>query len=197
MNKRSMSAVLVLALAALGVPGCAEKSDQSSAPTQGEKARDEGQNAKSNQQPTAIATAYSSASPNFRSPGTGAPQTIGRPEATTETAPVPARRGKRATVKAASAQAASGRLTLTEVETAIDESFDQFSKCSSGDDATVSLRAVVAPSGKVIEVSSTRSTPDDPRMRDCVVTAFRALQFPAVNGAAPAPLSFELVVADS
>ena len=46
---------------------------------------------------------------------------------------------------AANAQAASGRLTLTQVETAIDESFDQFSKCSRGDDATVSVRALVAP----------------------------------------------------
>lgn len=199
MNKRSSLLLIGLVVAVVGSAGCADQSksaDRSEAPPEGEDAKGPGEKGKPQKQ--APAASASPVSPNFRSPGTGAPQTIGEidPTIAPTAAPTPLRHRKRAQVKAANAQAASGRLTLTQVETAIDESFDQFSKCSRGDDATVSVRALVAPSGKVIEASSTRSTPDDPAMRDCVVSAFRGLQFPAANGGAPAPLSFELVVAD-
>lgn len=193
MNPRAPLLVVGFVIAVAGTPGCATQSDKSEAPPQVEASKGQGDGDAAKMEKRAPA---SSASPYFRSPETGAPESIGGIDATSAPTPAPMRHRKRAQVKAASAQSASGRLTLSQVETAIDESFDLFSKCSRGDDATVSVRALVAPSGKVIEASSTRSTPDDPAMRDCVVSAFRGLQFPAANGAAPAPLSFELVVAD-
>ncbi|MFO0613676.1 MAG: hypothetical protein U0414_13860 [Polyangiaceae bacterium] len=102
---------------------------------------------------------------------------------------------RRATVKAAQAEGASGRLSMADVESAIDSSFDEFSKCSE-EDATITVRALVAPSGKVIQASSPRSTPDDPRLRDCIVAAFRALSFPTASGGAPAPLAVELAIGE-
>lgn len=127
--------------------------------------------------------AFGSAAPPFDAPPA------------TATAPIPPPRvgpkKRRASVKAASAQAASGRLTLAQVEEAIDANLDALSSCTS-DEVVITMKALVGANGKVIEASATRSSPDDPRVRDCVATAFKKISFPASSGGAPAPLSFDL-----
>lgn len=179
--------ITAVAVGLLALSGCADQASESRA---SDAPSSKAQNAKGDpEKAPATGGPRSSSAPIFIAPTD--------PTTVHPTAPPPARLAKkRATVKAASASSASGRITMSEVESAIDAHIDEFAKCSTEPSATVALRAVVSPSGKVLEASSQRSSPDDPRLRDCVVAAFRALSFPASTGGAPAPLSFELAVGD-
>ncbi|MFO0613675.1 MAG: hypothetical protein U0414_13855 [Polyangiaceae bacterium] len=98
----------------------------------------------------------------------------------------------RGRVKAATAASASGRLSASDVEAAIDANIGALGACVGDEGAVVTLRALVAPSGQVVEASASRSTPDDPRLRDCVVAAFRRISFPGSTGGAASPLAFDL-----
>jgi hypothetical protein len=90
----------------------------------------------------------------------------------------------------------SGRLSPEQVESAVSDNIDRFAPCTDTD-VTVSLRALVAETGKVVNASAGRSTPDEARVRDCVVSAFKAIQFPASPDGKSAPIEFDLVLSAS
>lgn len=98
----------------------------------------------------------------------------------------------RSKVKSATASSASGRLSSSQVESVIDANIDQLGACVGVEGAVVTIRALVSPSGKVLEATSPKSSPDDPRVRDCVAQAFKHLEFPSATGGANAPLAFDL-----
>lgn len=164
----------------VALAGCGEKSESSAPATE----KEHGDSAKGTTGPAASAkpkdpTVFKSPVPNSSSVAI-APTSMStsKPRRTTR-------------VKAANAQAASGRLTIAQVEEAIDANFDALSACTP-EEVVVTMKALVGANGKVIESTATRSTPDDPRIRDCVAQAFKHIQFPAASGGAPAPLSFDL-----
>lgn len=95
------------------------------------------------------------------------------------------------TPESATATGVGAKLSADQVSSVIDAGFEKLSACASGE-TTVSIRATVSTSGRVLEASAVRSTPDDPRVRDCVATTFKTLEFPAVASEFPARLSFDL-----
>lgn len=101
---------------------------------------------------------------------------------------------KKAHVQAASTTSMGGRLTTAQVEDAVEQSFQTFAACSSSD-STITVRAVIAGTGKVLDASSIHSSPDDARLRDCVVSAFRQITFPTSSDGRSVPISFDLVLA--
>lgn len=107
-----------------------------------------------------------------------------------------ARDGEKPAPRAATASALGGKLSADQVNAVIDANFDRLSACSD-DEVVVSVRATVSTEGRVIEASAIRSTPDDPRIRDCIATTFRSLEFPRVASEWPTRLSFELRVGGS
>jgi len=92
---------------------------------------------------------------------------------------------------AAETMSDSGELTAEQVDSAISDQFDGFARCSAAE-SVVAVRATVGPDGRVLDVSAGRSTPDDAHLRDCVVIAFRSLQFPKTQAAWPTRLAFDL-----
>jgi len=92
---------------------------------------------------------------------------------------------------AAETMSNSGQLTADQVDSAISDQFDGFARCSTAE-SVVAVRATVGPDGRVLDVSAGRSTPDDAHLRDCVVIAFRSLQFPKTQAAWPTRLAFDL-----
>jgi hypothetical protein len=122
------------------------------------------------------------------------PATDGQPAATAS--PKPTGRKPRASVRAASTTSMSGRLTTQQVESAVADNIDRFASCSDGD-VTVTLRALVADTGKVVNASAGRSTPDEARVRDCVVSAFKSIQFPSSPDGKSAPIEFDLMLSAS
>jgi hypothetical protein len=144
---------------------------------------------------------YSSAGPDSQ---TGNPNKVGSgppppprwcapgdPLCAEDEAPPPKRKAR---VEAASTQSMGGRLTPAQVEDAVEQSFQSFAACSSSD-STVTVRAVIAGTGKVLDASSIHSSPDDARLRDCVVSAFRQIIFPTSSDGRSVPISFDLVLA--
>jgi hypothetical protein len=106
--------------------------------------------------------------------------------------PAPAKPGlKPPAPGAAETMSDSGQLTADQVDSAISDQFDGFARCSAAE-SVVSVRATVGPDGRVLDVSAGRSTPDDAHLRDCVVIAFRSLQFPKSQAAWPTRLAFDL-----
>lgn len=103
---------------------------------------------------------------------------------------------RRPAPRAATATALGGKLNADQVNAVIDANFDRLSACSDGE-VVVSVRATVSTEGRVIEASAIRSTPDDPRIRDCIATTFRTLEFPRVASEWPTRLSFDLRVGGS
>jgi len=103
------------------------------------------------------------------------------------------KRKARASVRAASTESLSGQFTPEQLERAVADNVDAFAHCSDGD-VTVSLHALIAATGKVVSASSTRSVPDDAKMRDCVLDAFRTIQFPASHDGKSSPITFDLVL---
>ncbi|MFO0611972.1 MAG: hypothetical protein U0414_05265 [Polyangiaceae bacterium] len=103
---------------------------------------------------------------------------------------------ERAAPRSATATGTGEKLSAEQVNAVIDANFERLSACSGGE-AIVSLRATVSTDGRVIEASAIRSTPDDPRVRDCVASTFRTLAFPRVASEWPTRLSFDLRVGGS
>ena len=103
---------------------------------------------------------------------------------------------KKASVHAASTSSMSGRISPQQVESAVTDHIDVFASCTS-DDVTVSLKALITDKGKVTDVSARRSTPDLAKLRDCVVTAFKTIQFPASSDGKSVPIEFDLVLSPS
>jgi outer membrane biosynthesis protein TonB len=86
----------------------------------------------------------------------------------------------------------AGRISAESVEATVGGSRDAFGRCTR-DYATFSARVLVGASGSVMDASILESSPDDARMRDCVVSALRNLKF-ASTGDAAVPLSFRLAI---
>ncbi len=87
----------------------------------------------------------------------------------------------------------SGRVSAEQVERAVSDNIDRFEPCTT-EETTVTVRALIGATGKVVDASSARSAPDDARLRDCVVAAFRDLTFPSSTDGRSAPIVFDLVL---
>lgn len=92
---------------------------------------------------------------------------------------------------AAETSSDSGRLTAEQVDEVISERLDLFSRCTTAE-SVISVRATVAAEGRVLDVSAGRSSPDDARLRDCVIGAFRSLVFPRTQANWPTRVAFDL-----
>ena len=68
-----------------------------------------------------------------------------------------------------------------------------FRVCSEAD-ASVALDVTITPSGEVGDVTSSASEPDDVRLRDCVVSAFRKLRFPPIASTESAKVRLRLAL---
>ncbi len=107
-----------------------------------------------------------------------------------DNAPPPKRR---ASVRAASTASMSGRISREVVESAVASHIELFASCSDAD-ATVSLKALIADSGRVTDASARWSAPDVAGLRDCVVAAFKTIQFPSSTDGKSAPIEFDLTL---
>lgn len=79
------------------------------------------------------------------------------------------------------------------VRDVIEQSRAIFRMCSEAD-ASVALDVTISPSGEVGDVSSSASEPDDVRLRDCVVSAFRKLRFPPIASTESARVKLRLAL---
>lgn len=103
---------------------------------------------------------------------------------------------RKASPRTATASTLGGKLSADQVNAVIDANFERLSSCSSSE-AIVSVRATVSTECRVIEASAVRSTPDDPRIRDCIASTFKTLEFPRIVSEWPTRLSFDLRVGGS
>jgi hypothetical protein len=98
-----------------------------------------------------------------------------------------------ATPLAAVAVVTGGRVTREVIAQVLGDNLERFRPCATSD-AKVELRLTLGPAGSVAAAESPRSQPDEPRLRDCVVDAARALRFPRDPGSDTSVVSFELVL---
>lgn len=96
-------------------------------------------------------------------------------------------------VEAADGQASGPRVDPASIKQAVSSRNDLFGRCLSSD-ASVAIDAMIGPSGNVLQVTSSRSVPDEPKLRDCVVEGFKQLRFPAFESADPARIRFDLAL---
>jgi hypothetical protein len=92
---------------------------------------------------------------------------------------------------AAQTENMAGRLSAESVEAAVGASGDLLGRCTTSY-ATVSARILVAANGQVIDANVGQSSPDDARMRDCVVAALKKMKF--ASSGDTVPLSFRLAI---
>lgn len=84
-----------------------------------------------------------------------------------------------------------GRIDAENLSNVIAESRGQFSPCLERD-SSVLIDATISTSGEVLEARAPQSIPDDPKLRDCVVSVFRRLKLAPLKASAPTRVSFEL-----
>lgn len=77
-------------------------------------------------------------------------------------------------ITAATTESTGGHVEPSAVRDAVAAQQHLFSRCLRAD-ASIEIEVTVAPSGRVIEARSSRSVPDDPKLRDCLVAAFKQL----------------------
>lgn len=77
----------------------------------------------------------------------------------------------------ASTEDSQGRLKREQVQEVLAKHRDDFRPCIR-EDSVVRIDATITTSGAVAEAKSNKSTPDDPKLRECVVAAFSKLTFP-------------------
>lgn len=94
---------------------------------------------------------------------------------------------------AAVAEVTAGQVSSEVIARVVSENLERFRPCAAAD-AKVALRLTLGPAGSVASAESPRSQPDEPRLRDCVVDAVRALRFPRDPGSDASVVSFELVL---
>jgi outer membrane biosynthesis protein TonB len=92
---------------------------------------------------------------------------------------------------AATAHSLSGRISEAEVGQVVNAGISAFGPCSRLD-ATVTVNLQIDAEGRVGDASAARSDPDDAKMRDCVVRAFKTLRFPKSADGRSSPVRFEL-----
>lgn len=96
-------------------------------------------------------------------------------------------------IEAADGQASAPRVDPASIKKAVSSRTDLFGRCLSSD-ASVAIDAMIGPSGNVLQVTSSRSVPDEPKLRDCVVEGFKQLRFPAFESSDPARIRFDLAL---
>lgn len=101
--------------------------------------------------------------------------------------------GGTAAPQQASAASLGHQLSGDDVDAAIGPKLRELRACAKLD-SSVSIHLSIAPGGKVSESSATRSTPDDPALRDCVASVLRSVAFQAASDARGTALSFELAL---
>ncbi|MFO0550044.1 MAG: hypothetical protein U0271_16735 [Polyangiaceae bacterium] len=84
-----------------------------------------------------------------------------------------------------------GRVDAENLNQAIAESRSQFNPCLDRD-SSVLIDATISASGEVLEARSPQSIPDEPKLRDCVVSVFRRLKLAPLKASSPTRVSFEL-----
>lgn len=91
----------------------------------------------------------------------------------------------------ASASSGSGHLSRESIEQTIDDAGESLGQCAESY-TTFAARVMVAANGSVIEARVTQSTPEDPRMQDCLTQALRRMKFQPSTGTVP--LAFSLAI---
>jgi hypothetical protein len=100
-------------------------------------------------------------------------------------------KNKRKAPMLASTKSLTDRLSSSQLEQVVSDNIEKLVPCTKTD-ATLNVHATVAPEGNVLEASSDTSSPDDAKMRDCVVKVLKRLSFPKAQGIHPSPVTFEL-----
>jgi hypothetical protein len=89
----------------------------------------------------------------------------------------------------------SGNLTQQQADSTVAAASDRFVGCLRGSNqANVNVSALIASNGQVVKASASRSSPDDARMRDCVVAQFKTLTFPGTGSSYDTSFVFELAL---
>lgn len=87
--------------------------------------------------------------------------------------------------KAATAESTGGHVEPSAIRDAVAGQQGLFSRCLRAD-ASIEVEVTVSPGGRVVDAKSARSVPDDPKLRDCLVAAFKQLTIKPYEGAAAA-----------
>lgn len=100
---------------------------------------------------------------------------------------------KRPLVFQAVASELEGKIAQDDVGKALDEAATTLTACiSTSTSATIRLK--VLPSGKVADAKVPRSVPNDAKVRDCLASALKSLNFPRLKGLEPATFSLDLTL---
>jgi hypothetical protein len=91
----------------------------------------------------------------------------------------------------ASTKSLTDRVSNEELEGVISSNIQRFVPCTKVEIA-VTLHAMIAPEGRVLEASATGDDASDPKTRECVASAFKTLVFPKSSAARPTPVTFDL-----
>jgi hypothetical protein len=86
-----------------------------------------------------------------------------------------------------------GKIEQADVMKSLDDSADKLRACITVD-TSATLRLKVQPSGKVSEANVSRTTPNDPKTRDCLVSALKNVSFPRLKGTEPASFALDLML---
>jgi hypothetical protein len=97
------------------------------------------------------------------------------------------------TPQSATTTSLGGEITEADVDAALSPKLRELRACAVGD-TQLSVHVSLAPGGRVAEAAVTKSTPDDPRLRDCVELVMRGLAFRAASAEHGSALTFDLAL---
>lgn len=93
----------------------------------------------------------------------------------------------------------TGKLTQADILALVNEHNELFNDCytiGAGDSqqfvATVTIKATIGPSGKVADTEIVKSTAKNPKVDDCVTTAFKKMPFPKPADGATTVITFPM-----
>lgn len=96
-------------------------------------------------------------------------------------------------IQAATTEKTGPRVDAAQIQQAVAQRRDLFSRCLHVD-TSIEIDATISPSGRVLQVKSERSVPNEPKLRDCIVDAFRKLSLEPFGSDAPAHVKFALAL---
>jgi len=96
-------------------------------------------------------------------------------------------------IRQATGESVGGHVEPASIQDAVAKNRVVFSRCLSSDSKVV-MEATIASSGDVVDVRSTSSQPDDPKLRDCVVDAFKRLRLRPLGSTHAARVKFALAL---
>lgn len=100
---------------------------------------------------------------------------------------------KQKSIRQATGESVGGHVESASIQDAVARNRPVFTRCLRTDSKVV-MEATIASSGDVLEARSTSSQPDDPKLRDCVVDAFKRLKLRPLAGSQPARVKFALAL---